>query len=231
MIRDDGWRAYSIWEHSTSTRELYRERVRAEGEEMTAHAQAAELLEPLVAPGDTVLDAGCGCGQLFHSLRRRALPVDYWGIDASQTLVDIGREELPRFGLEPERLRALRIEDLDGEVDHAVCINVLSNIEDFRRPLERLLRVARKSVILRESVAADASSLYVVDKYLDPGVELKVYVNTYPYDELVSFIESYGYDVEYVEDSYSGGEPQLVIDYPHHWKFFVARRRASGLPD
>ncbi len=100
-------------------------------------------------------------------LRKRDLPVDYWGIDASQTLIDIGREELPRFGLEPERLRALRIGDLDGEVDHAVGINVLSNIEDFRRPLERCCASRASRSFLRESVAADRRRSTSSDKYLD----------------------------------------------------------------
>ena len=35
---------------------------------MTCHAQAAELLAPHVAPGDTLLDASCGSGYFFHSL-------------------------------------------------------------------------------------------------------------------------------------------------------------------
>jgi hypothetical protein len=224
VIEDDGWREYSIWEHSASTRDLYRRRCRGEAEEMTAHAQAAELLAPLVEQGDTLLDAGCGCGQFFHSLRSRDIPVDYWGIDASPTLVEIGTEELPAFGLPPERLRVLRIEDLAGEADHVVCINVLSNIDNYHRPLERLLLTARKTVILRESVDRAASYGYVRDHYLDSGVELNVYVNTYPYDELLAFVESYGYSVEYVEDRRTSGRPELVIGHPHHWKFFVARR-------
>jgi hypothetical protein len=230
VIADGGWRAYSIWEHSASTRELYRRRCRAEEEEMTAHAQAAELLEPLVEDGDTLLDVGCACGQFFHSVRKRKIPVEYWGIDASPTLVDIGKRELPAFGLAAERLRTLRIEDLEGEADHVVCINVLSNIDNYHRPLERLLRVARKSLVLRESVASTASYTYVRDRYLDPDVELSVYVNTYPRDELSAFIESYGYAVEHVEDRHTGGSPELVIDHPHHWTFFVARRDPSPAP-
>jgi SAM-dependent methyltransferase len=224
VISDDGWREYSIWEHSASTRDLYRARCRGEAEEMTAHAQAAELLAPLVEPGDAVLDVGCGCGQFFHSIRSRDIPVEYWGIDASPTLVEIGAEELPAFGLPAERLRVLRIEDLTGETDHVVCINVLSNIDNYHRPLERLLRTARKTLILRESVDRASSYTYVRDHYLDAGVELNVHVNTYPYDELLSFMESYGYSVDYVEDRHTGGRSELVIDHPHHWKFFVARR-------
>lgn len=227
MIRDDGWERWSIWEHSATVRDLYRRRCRLQAEEMTAHAQAAELLAPHVAPGDTLLDVGCGSGYFFHALRSRKLPVDYFGIDASATLIGIGQEELPAHGLPAERLRVLRIEDLDGEVDHVVCINVLSNLDNFHRPLERLLSIARKTVILRESLKEEGEYRYVRDAYLDDGIELNVHVNAYPMSEVSSFIESCGFAVSYVEDRHTGGRPENVIDYPHYWTFLVAERRTA----
>jgi SAM-dependent methyltransferase len=224
MIRRDGWARYSIWEHSESVKALYRERCRREVEEMTAHAQAAELLASRVRPGDTLLDAGCGSGYFYHSLRARSIPADYWGIDGAASLIEIGRAELPAFGLPPERLEHLRLEDLDGEFDHVVCINVLSNIDNFHRPLERLLKIARKTVILRESLKDGAQYSYVADRYLDPGVDLNVYINHYDRSEFVASIERYGFRAELVVDRRTGGEPELVIGHPHHWTFVVATR-------
>ena len=148
-LRDDGWLRNCIWEHSATVRELYTARARDDVEEMTSAAQAAELLEPLVSAGDTLLDAGCGSGYFFHSLRKRRIPASYYGMKAARSLIDIGWRELPHFGLPKERLRVLRIEDLDGDVDHVICMNVLSNIDNYHRPLERLLKMARKSLILR----------------------------------------------------------------------------------
>jgi ubiquinone/menaquinone biosynthesis C-methylase UbiE len=224
VIRDDGWRRWSIWEHSRTVQDLYRRRCRLEAEEMTCHAQAAELLAPRIAQGDTVLDAGCGSGYFFHALRRRAAAADYVGIDASATLIDIGRQELPAHGLDPERLRVLRIEDLDGEVDHAVCINVLTNLDNVHRPLERLLACARKTVVLRESIADTAEYRYVRDEYLDPGVDLRVHVNAYAAADLTELAESHGYRARSVADRRTGARPEIVIGHPHHWTFFIAER-------
>jgi len=112
MIRRDGWMRYCIWEHSATVRDLYRQRCRGEAEEMTAHAQAAELLQDRASAGDTVLDAGCGSGYFYHSLRARGIPAHYWGIDAAPTLIEIGRAELPAFGLPADRLQAVRLEEL-----------------------------------------------------------------------------------------------------------------------
>ena len=224
IVGDDGFRRYCIWEHSEAVARLYRARARDEAEEMTCAAQAAELLTPHLTPGDSLLDAGCGSGYFFHSLRRRDLAVEYWGIDASSRLVDIGRIELVRFGMKPERLRNLRIEDFHGEADHVLCMNVLSNVDNFHRPLERLLRAARKTLVLRESANDGSSYAWVRDEFLDPGVDLSVHVNTYDTHEIMRFIERYGFQVERIADRRAADAAESVIGHPHWWTFFRAVR-------
>jgi ubiquinone/menaquinone biosynthesis C-methylase UbiE len=228
MINGQGWNHYCIWEHSQTVKDLYARRCRLEAEEMTCAAQAVELLAPRVAPGDTVLDVGCGSGYFFHSLKQRALPVEYYGIDAAPSLIEIGRMILPAHGLPAERLQVMRIEDLDGDVDHIVCMNVLSNIDNYHRPLERLLRCARKSVILRESCKRGSEYRYVRDRFLDPGVDLCVHVNAYDRDEWEHFVEERGFSVTWHVDRRTGGHPESVIDYPHYWTFCLAQKRASA---
>ena len=191
---------------------------------MTAHAQAAELLAPMAKAGDVLLDAGCGSGYFFHSLAGRNMGLTYFGIDAAPSLIDIGHEEMPAFGLPAERLKVTRIEDLDGSVDHVVCINVLSNIDNYHRPLDRLLAMAKRSLILRESLKKGAEYNWVKDSWLDPGVDLGVHVNHYDLDDVSSFISARGFRPRSVIDRRSGGKPELVIDYPHYWTFIVAER-------
>jgi ubiquinone/menaquinone biosynthesis C-methylase UbiE len=226
-ISQDGWDRFSIWGQSASVRELYARRCRREAEEMTAHLQAVELLSSRISAGDSVLDAGCGSGYFYHSLAGRNLPVEYWGLDACGALIDIGRDILPGFGLPAERLIEARFEDLSGEVDHVVCLNVLSNLDNYHRPLERFLKIARKSVILRESLKTGAEYNYVRDDFLDSGIDLKVHVNHYDIGELTKFVSSYGFKSEVILDRRSNGQPELVIGHPHYWTFLVADRMAS----
>jgi 2-polyprenyl-3-methyl-5-hydroxy-6-metoxy-1,4-benzoquinol methylase len=224
MINGNGYGKYCTWEHSKTIEKLYAQRCNNEAEEMTCARQAAEILHPLVKKGDEVLDAGCGSGFFFHSLKKWNIPAEYYGIDASQKLIDIGRSILPAWGLPAERLQVMRIEDLDGKVDHVICMNVLSHIDNYPRPLERLLQCAKKTLILRESLAEKSSYQYVIDKYLDEDVTLKVHINTYSMSEVKKFIESYGFSVTESVDLRTEGKPEYIIDYPHYWKFLVARR-------
>jgi hypothetical protein len=150
--------------------------------------------------------------------------LDYFGVDAAPSLIRIGQEELPAYGLPAERLDVVRLEDLEGAVDHVICINVLSNIDNYHKALERLLKMARKSLILRESLKDGVEYHWVKDRYLDAGVDLGVHVNHYDLNDMLSFISDRGFCARPVIDRHSGGGPELVIDQQHFWTFVVAER-------
>lgn len=224
MIRAGRAEDYNIWSHSEHMRALYRARARDEAEEMTCAAQAASILAELAEPGDSLFDAGCGSGWFFHALRKRSIPLDYWGMDKTEPFIAIAREELPAFGLAPNRLSVGEIEYAEGEADHVLCMNVLSNIDNWMRALDRLCAIARKSLVLRESVRPMSEYTLVRDRFLDPGVDLKVHVNAYARFELESFLAERGFQARWEEDWRTGGAPEDVIGYPHWWTFLVARR-------
>ena len=225
MIRTDGFERYNSWGHSASLRTLYRQRCQRAAPEMTCAAQAAELLMPLAKPGQTILDAGCGSGHFFHSLKDRSIALDYFGIDATTSLIEIGQEELPSYGLPPEHLKVARIEDLNGSADFVLCMNVLTYLDNFHTPLARLLNIAKTGVILRESISDTAEYSFIQDTQLDPGVTLSVHINTYKRTTLLDFIRSRGFDVQEFQDMRSDGQPEFFFGRPHHWTFLLATRR------
>lgn len=221
MIGLSGWSRFNTWEHSDVVRELYERRARLQAEEMTCAAQAVDLLTRLVKPGDTLLDVGCGSGYFFHSLTRRGIDLEYWGLDSCSDFIAMGQKILPSYGLPSERLVLGRLEDLDAEVDHVLCMNVLSNLDNIYRPLERLLRSARKSVVLRESIQDSASYSYVVDNYLSSAEPLRVHVNTYSRGTVAALAAEFGFSTRFVTDRRIRGRPELVVDHPHYWTFVV----------
>jgi hypothetical protein len=50
-------------------------------------------------------------------------------------------------------------------------------------------------------------------------------VNHYGQDELIEFIGRYGYEAEVIADLRTGGNPEMVIDHPHYWKFILAKKK------
>lgn len=71
-----------------------------------------------LAPGDRVLDVGCGPGRHAHELARRGVRVH--GIDISATFVDLARRDAPE-GATFERLDARALAS-DAEYDAVICL-------------------------------------------------------------------------------------------------------------
>jgi 2-polyprenyl-3-methyl-5-hydroxy-6-metoxy-1,4-benzoquinol methylase len=215
---------YNIWEHTRqSLFDLYAERARNERDEMTCHKQAAELLAPHATPNMTVLDAGCGSGYFYWSFADRGLPVEYHGIDYTESFIDIGRRNLPRPAA--DRLRHLAIEDLTDRYDAVFCINTLFCLPDYRQGLERLCQAARRFLILRTTLDHETRIRYETDQYLDPGYRnLKSYFNIWNIDEVMDFIREYGFDPLPVTDQRTGDRPEISAGKVFPYKVLFCRR-------
>ena len=195
---------------------------------MTCAAQAAEFLGPRLAPGESVLDAGCGGGYYLWSFLDRGFAPDWHGLDFTPEMVELARSEVaPRAGLEPERFILGAIEDLpEDSYDAVLCFNVLTNSPHFAAPLERLLRAARSRILLRESLGDDLIVNFTPDPYLDEGKRhIRVYHNTYPAHEVIGLMEAEGFDVQRVPDARTGDGTEMVVGFPHQWRILYGERR------
>ncbi len=227
MIKTDGFEHYNSWGHSVLLQELYRRRCQRREPEMTCAAQAADLLAPLAVNGKTILDVGCGSGYFFHSLKNRNIPLEYYGVDATASLIKIGQEELPSYGLPADHLQSAQIEDLTGTADFVLCMNVLTYLGNFHAPLARILDIAKTNVILRESLSDIADYAFVSDDQLDEGMKLNVYINTYNRKDVINFIQARGFDVTEMQDIHSAGQPEYFLGRAHHWRFLIATKNYS----
>jgi SAM-dependent methyltransferase len=215
----------NIWEHSAQVRDLYARRAQG-SDEMDAAVQAVEILAPLVLPGQTLLDAGCGSGYYYQSFKRRCIDIEYYGLDYSPSLIDIGRRYLPQAGLPPERLMVGAIEDLTGQYDWVICFNTLSWCPDFRRPLDRLASAARHYLLLRTNLGDRTLYRWEIDGYLDSGYNhLKAYWNQYSEIEVTAFLNDLGFDVTPIIDRRTNGAMEPVVGKPYYWKILLAKRR------
>jgi ubiquinone/menaquinone biosynthesis C-methylase UbiE len=216
---------YNIWEHSAIVRQLYADRCRDTVDEMTCARQCAEILQPLLKRDSTVLDAGCGSGYYWHALRRRDIECQYYGIDYSPTLIDIGQRYLPSFGLPVSRLRAAMIEDLDTRYEAVVCFNVLPLLPHYHQALERLCAASDRYLLIRTALDDRESIRYEEDGYLEEGYNhLKSYWNIYAQAEFEQYIQDQGFRVRRIRDLRTDDGVEMVVGKPFPWRILLGER-------
>lgn len=214
---------YKIWEHSRIMTGLNLQRAKGEAPVQTCVEQLHDVLEPLVQPGWSLLDAGCGVGHYYHFLKD--LGIEYRGVDFTKHYIEMGREHLPKAGLSADRLEVGCVENIDGRADVVICFNMLLYCPDFRQPLERMCEAADRYFVLRTLLGDEEERRYVRDGYLDEGWNnLKAYFNIYSLEEVKEWIASHGFEVSMLVDRRTNDEPECVNDMPHPWRFLLARR-------
>ncbi|MDR0356706.1 MAG: class I SAM-dependent methyltransferase [Deltaproteobacteria bacterium] len=221
----------NIWEHSLSLRELCRRRALDLEPEMDCAAQGAELLAPLVrqmAFAPKLLDVGCGGGHFLHSLKRRGLEVDYYGLDSSPSLIETAQKAFAEQNLDPARLMLGDVSHLcDFSCHLAVMINVLSFNPDFRAPLERLAETGAKALLIRDNFGEGTIIRWETDGFLDPGYNhLKGYWNQWSRKEVGDFLRRRGYKTSFIEDARTKGGLELVVEKPYYWSWLLAEKKA-----
>ncbi len=129
------------------------------------------LAEIGIAAGDSLLDVGCGFGDLVRWLNEHELPVQYAGIDLSQDILAKGIEMNPELDL-----RQGELFDFDWQpqsFDWVFLSGTLNwNLSDdgayARRVIKEMFRLCRKGVAFnmldnRDSDAAKFRELFAYD--------------------------------------------------------------------
>ena len=195
---------------------------------MTCAGQAAEIIGPKMQPGETLLDAGCGGGYYYHSFDRRNIDVNYYGLDYTPEMIALAKQEMvKKTRLTPKHFTLGSIENLPSQqYDNVLCFNVLTNAPHYALGLSRLLDVARKRILLRESLGPQLTIRFTPDRYLDEGKRhIRVYHNTYPLEEVRSFMEEYGFVTSLITDRRTGDRMEMVVDIPHYWRIVLGERQ------
>lgn len=152
---------YGISDHRSlfySDAALYRGRIE----------RAGAVAGPLVRPGDTVLDVGCGDGNLLPLLP----PCRYTGVDVVPEFVERARERFPRA-----EFRCANVMDEDTAFDWVLLVGTTGTTPGVERIIEHCWGLAKKGMVLdildaRRDPGGDRNSMHAgatVDFFLERG--------------------------------------------------------------
>lgn len=146
--RNERWRT---WDGDQAYGDLLYQRATGALPEMESSKALARRVAKLWQPGDNIMDVGCGAGHYLVSLRREIKDdFDYAGVDATAAYIELAQkafadDQRARFG----RADIYNLSFTSASFDIVVCSNVLPCLPDIVKPLRELVRVARKTVLIR----------------------------------------------------------------------------------
>ena len=128
----------------------------------SAESSAAYLL-PHLAPGQRLLDFGCGPGTISVGLARAIEPGELHGIDMEASQIEIARAAASAGGHENAAFQASDAAELpfeDGYFDVAHCHAVLTHVPDTLAALAEVRRVLKPGGLLASRELICASSFF-----------------------------------------------------------------------
>jgi SAM-dependent methyltransferase len=111
-----------------------REKWRKKGEYY--HKELEKFLRFVIPPGSSILEIGCGTGDLLASIK----PGRGLGIDISPRMIEIARERFPHLEFAVGDLEALTIEE---KFDYVVLVETIGHVDDIQSAFKELHKVCK----------------------------------------------------------------------------------------
>lgn len=221
------WRAQTTWPLRPLYRLLnpnwYRRAVGVEWEE-TGKALFRFLKEHGLKPDHYFLDVGCGSLRVGVHLVGYLEAGHYYGVDKDGGLLDAGRRELRRHGIQGKRptlvpMRNFDYPSLDQAFDFALANSVFTHLplNDVLRCLVNIERVLRPSGRFFASFfeSPDFVHLTPLHHRSPEGYELDTYFDRDPYHQsfelLSTLCEGTGLRVQYLGEWKAGGTQRMLV--------------------
>lgn len=133
---------------------VYYNRAIGKSPEMEVSKALAKIVKKIIKKNQKVLDVGCACGHYYRSLKREIKNnFFYTGVDPYEIFLDKGKLAWKDdLNVNFKKGNIFQLPVKNNEFDITVCNNVLLHLPSIEKPLRELIRVSKRTVILRTVV-------------------------------------------------------------------------------
>lgn len=187
------------------------ERIHGNLPDMESNKQLVKLISEIYEPEMTVLDVGCNVGHYLLGIRKKLPQIKYTGVDAYEIYIETAKKAFSH-----DQNARFEIKDIHNPIfpnnpsDISFCCNVILHLPDFRIPVKNLLSSTKKVCFIRTLFGLRTSVVKIPEKSLfdDTGSPLDYYYyNTWEKNYFSKFVNSLGWNVEFIKDEF---EPENI---------------------
>ena len=144
-------------------------------------------IEAQIDKGATILEIGCGSGQVYGAMSRQgfATPESYIGGDISKKMLEIAKSRYPKTQF--VTLDILNLPYQDKAQPTVICIQVLQHLPYYTDALKELMRITGKQLYITSWFNTGTEDTITFGK-TEWGASF--YNNHYALDKFVNFIRS-----------------------------------------
>ena len=106
------------------------------------------LVSKYIKNGDSVLDFGCGIGDLLSHLKKNNIMItDYMGVDINEKFINLAKKSYPENNFQLIQ----KVKDIKGKWDDVCAIGVFTwyiKKKEFIKTINRLYELSNKQVLL-----------------------------------------------------------------------------------
>jgi ubiquinone/menaquinone biosynthesis C-methylase UbiE len=139
------------YENNFNNAKVYFDRATGKKPEMEVSKAMANVLKNKIKKNDHLLDVGCACGHYYRSIKKKVNKnFFYTGTDPYQIFLDKAKiawknDKNTNF----VKGNIYKLPFKKNQFDLTICSNVFIHLNKVKKPLEELLRVTKKTIILR----------------------------------------------------------------------------------
>lgn len=142
------------YENNFNNAKVYFDRATGKKPEMEVSKAIANLIKKKIKNNDSILDVGCASGHYYRSIKKRVNKnFFYTGTDPYQIFLDkakIAWKNDPNVNFIKGNIYNLPFKKSEFEI--SICSNVFIHLKKIKKPLEELLRVTKRTIIIRTVV-------------------------------------------------------------------------------